>query len=136
MPGQALNAMLKGRTAAGHNPKDIERNVAKLTRAGRSPQMRPQRPDRPARVQRPKRGPLVRIARTDAQSGGGYQLPPRRYSVPEGAPSRKAAGGTRRYIAPNTRRVPTRWKRNKGLGQGPPTQTRGPYDPRRKRWPI
>jgi hypothetical protein len=54
MPGQALNAMLKGRTSSGYNPKDLERNVQKLVSAGRS-RKRPERPARPERPQRPPR---------------------------------------------------------------------------------
>jgi hypothetical protein len=54
MPGQALNAMLKGRTASGYNPKDLERNVQKLVSAGRS-RKRPERPTRPERPPRPPR---------------------------------------------------------------------------------
>jgi hypothetical protein len=51
MPGMALNAMLKGRTASGHNPKDLERNVQMLQRVKKSGK----RPARPARPQRPPR---------------------------------------------------------------------------------
>jgi hypothetical protein len=47
----ALTAMLRGRTASGHNPKDLERNVAMLTRA-KKPTKRPARPARPPRPQR------------------------------------------------------------------------------------
>jgi len=54
-PGQALTAMLKGRTASGFNPKDIERNVQKLTRAGASQKNRPERSARPDRPARPTR---------------------------------------------------------------------------------
>jgi hypothetical protein len=50
-PGMALSAMLKGRTASGHNPKDLERNVQMLMRAKKSPK----RPARPARPPRPPR---------------------------------------------------------------------------------
>jgi hypothetical protein len=49
-PGFALDAMLKGRTASGFNPKDIERNVQRLVAAGKR-----KRPDRPARPDRPSR---------------------------------------------------------------------------------
>lgn len=52
-PGAALNAMLKGRTASGHNPKDLERNVQRLVREGK--RKRPARPARPERPQRPPR---------------------------------------------------------------------------------
>jgi hypothetical protein len=51
MPGMALNAMLKGRTASGHNPKDLERNVQMLMRSKKSGK----RPARPARPSRPPR---------------------------------------------------------------------------------
>lgn len=53
-PGMALNAMLKGRTSSGFNPKDIERNVAKMKQAGKQPS-RPERPARPERPGRPAR---------------------------------------------------------------------------------
>jgi hypothetical protein len=54
MPGPALTAMMKGRTAAGFNPKDLERNVQKLVSAGKS-RKRPERPTRPERPLRPPR---------------------------------------------------------------------------------
>jgi hypothetical protein len=47
----ALDAMRRGRTASGHNPKDLERNVQMLMRAKKSPK----RPARPARPPRPPR---------------------------------------------------------------------------------
>jgi hypothetical protein len=47
----ALTAMLKGRTASGHNPKDLERNVQMLMRA-KKPGKRPARPARPPRPPR------------------------------------------------------------------------------------
>jgi hypothetical protein len=53
-PGAALNAMLKGRTAAGFNPKDLERNMQTLQRAAKAPK-RPARPARPPRPDRPAR---------------------------------------------------------------------------------
>ena len=49
-PGPALNAMLRGRTFGGWNPKDVER-AAFLRRAA----VRPKRPTRPARPGRPQR---------------------------------------------------------------------------------
>jgi hypothetical protein len=54
VPGPALTAMMKGRTASGFNPKDLERNVQKLVSAGKS-RKRPERPTRPERPQRPPR---------------------------------------------------------------------------------
>jgi len=54
-PGMALNAMLKGRTSSGFNPKDIERNVQRLQRSGAQQRARPPRPDRPVRPTRPPR---------------------------------------------------------------------------------
>jgi hypothetical protein len=53
-PGFALDAMLKGRTSSGFNPKDIERNVQRLVRAGQA-RKRPDRPSRPVRPSRPSR---------------------------------------------------------------------------------
>jgi hypothetical protein len=53
-PGPALTAMLKGRTSSGFNPKDIERNVQRLVRAGQA-RKRPERPSRPERPPRPSR---------------------------------------------------------------------------------
>lgn len=53
-PGAALDAMLKGRTAAGFNPKDLERNAQMIQRVAKAPK-RPPRPARPARPQRPAR---------------------------------------------------------------------------------
>lgn len=48
-PGAALTAMLRGRTAGGHNPADVSR-VAMLMRAkGKTKRRRPQRPERPPR---------------------------------------------------------------------------------------
>jgi hypothetical protein len=49
-PGAALNAMLKGRSPGGWNPKDIERQ-AMLVKAGKK-RRRPARPQRPARPSR------------------------------------------------------------------------------------
>jgi hypothetical protein len=48
----ALDAMLKGRTASGFNPKDIERNMAMMQRVKARP--RPGRPSRPDRPPRPR----------------------------------------------------------------------------------
>jgi len=55
MPGMALNAMLKGRTSSGFNPKDIERNVQVMQRAKQASRKRPPRPERPPRPDRPPR---------------------------------------------------------------------------------
>jgi hypothetical protein len=53
LPGMALTAMKRGRTAAGFNPKDIERDVAMVQRV--KARARPQRPARPDRPPRPPR---------------------------------------------------------------------------------
>lgn len=53
-PGLALQAMTKGRTSAGYNPKDMERNLQTLQRAAKAPK-RPARPARPDRPPRPSR---------------------------------------------------------------------------------
>jgi hypothetical protein len=47
--------MLKGRTASGFNPKDIERNVQRLVRARASAEAAGSRPSRPDRPSRPSR---------------------------------------------------------------------------------
>jgi hypothetical protein len=54
VPGAALTAMRRGRTAAGYNPADLQRNVQMLMRAGKGGK-RPQRPTRPQRPARPSR---------------------------------------------------------------------------------
>jgi hypothetical protein len=48
VPGAALTAMTRGRSASGWNPKDLERNMQMLSKASK-------RPGRPARPPRPKR---------------------------------------------------------------------------------
>lgn len=48
-PGFALTAMLRGRTAAGHNPQDLQRNVQRLMAAKKTQRKRPVRPARPQR---------------------------------------------------------------------------------------
>lgn len=50
LPGGALSAMLKGRSASGWNPKDIERAVQQLTSAAPG-----SRTSRPPRATRPPR---------------------------------------------------------------------------------
>jgi hypothetical protein len=53
LPGMALTAMKRGRTATGFNPKDLERNMDMMRRAkARARPQRPPRPDRPPRPQR------------------------------------------------------------------------------------
>jgi phage tail tape-measure protein len=54
MPGPALTAMLRGRTAGGFNPADITRGafLAKASTRGRGRPKRPVRPKRPARPAR------------------------------------------------------------------------------------
>lgn len=54
VPGAALSAMLKGRTAGGYNPQDSQRQAVKLLTRSRKKKTvdrpdRPPRPDRPAR---------------------------------------------------------------------------------------
>lgn len=51
-PGAALTAMLKGRTAGGHNPQDIVRRTQVLMRASKKRTGRPARPKRPPRPPR------------------------------------------------------------------------------------
>jgi hypothetical protein len=53
LPGMALTAMKRGRTATAFNPKDLERNMALVQRVkARSRPGRPSRPDRPPRPPR------------------------------------------------------------------------------------
>jgi hypothetical protein len=51
MPGLALNAMRRGRTAGGVNPADITRGAQRLMREAKARK----RPPRPARPPRPPR---------------------------------------------------------------------------------
>lgn len=53
LPGMALTAMKRGRTATGFNPKDMERNMALIRRV--KARTRPERPARPERPPRPAR---------------------------------------------------------------------------------
>jgi hypothetical protein len=50
VPGPALTAMLKGRTAASYNPQDAVRDWQSMRAlTGRKRPVRPERPKRPAR---------------------------------------------------------------------------------------
>jgi hypothetical protein len=54
-PSEALNAMLKGRSAQGTNSADITRATQRLMRLSSTSKPRPDRPARPDRPPRPKR---------------------------------------------------------------------------------
>jgi hypothetical protein len=46
-PGPALTAMLRGRTAQGHNPIDLVRRTQTLMRAARAPGRKARQPRKP-----------------------------------------------------------------------------------------
>jgi hypothetical protein len=160
-PGFALDAMLKGRTASGFNPKDIERNVQRLVRAGKRGSGRIVRRGRIARrVRRVETRVVVRgarhaFAREGCRTCLRQSRPPvvrrarRRLAAAvrrwRGGPARDATAGLERRHGPDLRgagghprrssRVRRPWRRRRRAA--PPGAAQGdrpPSRPRRRCW--